>query len=89
MDFQDSPEDAAFRAEWRAWLTANAKPRTPGIAEVWRTLRPRDEAEDDSSMAFGKRWQVLKAEAGFAGIQWPARYGGCGLALRPRAGSVP
>jgi alkylation response protein AidB-like acyl-CoA dehydrogenase len=79
MDFDDSPEEAAFRLECRAWLDANAKPRTPGIAEVWRTLRPRDEEEDDSSLAFGKRWQALKADNGFAGIQWPVAYGGRGL----------
>jgi len=79
MDFDDSPEEAAFRQECRAWLDANAKLRSPGIAEVWRTLRPRDEDEDDQSLVIGKRWQALKADAGFAGIQWPAEYGGRGL----------
>jgi alkylation response protein AidB-like acyl-CoA dehydrogenase len=79
MDFDDSPEEAAFRLECRAWLTDNARLRTPGRAEVWRTLRPRDEAEDESGMALGKRWQLLKADAGFAGIQWPKEYGGRGL----------
>ena len=61
MDFDDSPEEAAFRQECRTWLAANAKLRTPGIAEVWRTLRPRDEGEDDASLLVGKRWQALKA----------------------------
>ena len=79
MDFDDSPEEAAFRQECRTWLAANAKLRTPGIAEVWRTLRPRDEGEDDASLLVGKRWQALKADAGFAGIQWPVEYGGRGL----------
>ncbi|MFN8051495.1 MAG: acyl-CoA dehydrogenase family protein [Acidimicrobiales bacterium] len=79
MDFDDTPEEAAFRLECRAWLEANARRRTPGPSEVWRTLRPRDEAEDQSSLALGKRWQVLKAEAGYAGIQWPVAYGGRGL----------
>ena len=27
MDFNDTPEEAAFRAEARAWLQANAEPR--------------------------------------------------------------
>ena len=62
MDFDDSPEEAAFRQECRTWLAANAKLRTPGIAEVWRTLRPRDEGEDDASLLVGKRWQALKAD---------------------------
>ena len=30
MDFQDSPQEAAFRAEARAWLEANAEPLPPG-----------------------------------------------------------
>ena len=79
MDFEDSPEESAFRLECRAWLEANARRRTPGSAEVWRTLRPKDEDEDASSMALAKRWQILKADAGFAGIQWPSTYGGRGL----------
>src|SRR4051794_35672429 len=77
MDFDDTPEEAEFRLECRAWLSENAQLRS-GRAEVWRTLRPRDENEDLSSLAVGKRWQALKAEAGFAGIQWPAAYGGRG-----------
>ena len=28
MDFSDTPEEAAFRAEARAWLERNAKPRS-------------------------------------------------------------
>lgn len=79
MDFDDSPEEAAFRLECRAWLEANANVRRPGVAEVWQTLRPRDEAEDDASLLRGKRWQALKSDAGFAGIQWPVEYGGRGL----------
>ena len=79
MDFEDSPEEAAFRLKCREWLEANARRRTPGSAEVWRTLRPKDEDEDASSMALAKRWQILKADAGFAGIQWPSTYGGRGL----------
>ena len=27
MDFNDTPEEAKFRAEVRAWLEANAKPK--------------------------------------------------------------
>ena len=36
MDFEDSPEEAAFRTEVRKWLDANAKLRSK-----------RDEASDD------------------------------------------
>ena len=30
MDFDESPEEVAFRAEARAWLEARAKRRQPG-----------------------------------------------------------
>ena len=30
MDFNDTPQEAAFRAEARAWLDANAKLLAPG-----------------------------------------------------------
>ena len=30
MDFNDTPEEAAFRAEARAWLDANARRLAPG-----------------------------------------------------------
>ena len=30
MDFNDTPEEAAFRAECRTWLEANAEVRQPG-----------------------------------------------------------
>ena len=33
MDFRDSPEEAAFRAEARAWLEANAPLRDPAEIE--------------------------------------------------------
>ena len=29
MDFEDTPEEAAFRAEARVWLNANAEPLDP------------------------------------------------------------
>lgn len=80
MDIDDTPEQAAFRAECRAWLDANAVRRTAGRrAEMWRTLRPRDDDEDRTALEIGKRWQALKADAGYAGISWPVEYGGRGL----------
>jgi hypothetical protein len=36
------------------------------------------EAED---LALGRRWQRLKHDNGFAGINWPSRYGGAGRSL--------
>ena len=66
MDFADSPQEAAFRAEARAWLERNA-PRFAG--------RPRSES---AGLVRAKAWQAEKAAAGWACIRWPREYGGRG-----------
>jgi len=73
MDFEDSPEEAKFRAEVRAWLDQNAKPR--GRRD------PSDMMEENgaaATMAASKAWQKRKAEAGYARITWPKGQGGIG-----------
>ena len=69
MDFSDTPDEAAFRAEAAAFLKANAHPLTGHAAE-----RPTD----GEHVARARAWQAKKAEAGFAGITWPRRFGGRG-----------
>ena len=64
MDFNDSIEEATFRNEAAAWLTANA----PKASEL----------EGLSLMDQGKLWQKRKADAGWACIRWPKEYGGRG-----------
>jgi len=73
MDFEDSPEEAAFRAEVRAWLDANAKPRVKR-----ETTDPLDERDDGDTMAKAKAWQKTKADKGYARITWPKGMGGIG-----------
>ena len=66
MDFNDTPEEAEFRAKARAWLEANA---------------PRERASgrgDAEHMAAAKAWQATKAAAGYAQITWPKEWGGAG-----------
>jgi alkylation response protein AidB-like acyl-CoA dehydrogenase len=63
-----------FRARARAWLAANAPRRAAGD----------DEAEAESRgqaavLAEQKAFQAKLHAAGFAGITWPAEYGGQGL----------
>ena len=72
MDFDDTPEEAAFRAEARAFLNANAarKQRTSGAHRYGDT--------DAAEIARAKAWQAKKADAGFAGITWPKEWGGRG-----------
>lgn len=69
MDFNDSPDEAAFRAEARAFLArdAGAYLRPP----------PADRSEDEEVHA-AKAWQATKARAGFAAIRWPVALGGRG-----------
>ncbi len=70
MDFNDTPEEAAFRAEARAFLKANAQPKGTGRP----TLRLGGMVGEAVTQA--KAWQAKKANAGFAGITWPKHHGG-------------
>lgn len=72
MDFEDSKEEAAFRAEVRAFLQKNAKPRT-GTGMLYRAAHA-DKAFIDEA----KAWQAKKHDAGFAGITWAKEWGGRG-----------
>jgi alkylation response protein AidB-like acyl-CoA dehydrogenase len=73
MDFDDTPEEAAFRAEARDWLDANAKPKVDAEQRINVMGGYRD---DPASIAEAKRWQATLAEAGWSAIHWPAAYGG-------------
>ena len=68
MDLNDTPEQAAYRAEARAWLEANradAPPRTGSL-------------QDASYVAARRAWQRRLAEAGLAAVTWPVEVGGRG-----------
>jgi alkylation response protein AidB-like acyl-CoA dehydrogenase len=74
MDFDDTPEEAAFRAEARAWLGANAELR----GETDEDSSPLREVENADAVQSAQRWQALKADARWACIGWPPEYGGRG-----------
>jgi alkylation response protein AidB-like acyl-CoA dehydrogenase len=67
MDFHDSPSEAAFRAEARAWIDLN-------LPEGWRD-RKIGPGQDASIM---RAWSRRLYEAGYAGLTWPKEYGGAG-----------
>ena len=71
MDFNDSPEEAAYRAKVRAWLDAHATLRDPNKPAATMT----QEAEGDL-IEKAKAWQALKAREGWACLRWPKEYGG-------------
>ena len=62
MDFNDTPQEAAFRAEVQNWLTANV----PTEAEL----------ADMDYIGRAKLWQKKKHDAGWACIRWPKAHGG-------------
>ena len=72
MDFNDTPEEAAFRAQVRSWLEANATPRRSREDKFGAGL------EYSEYLAAAKVWQAKKAKAGYASIAWPKEMGGLG-----------
>ena len=64
MDFNDTPEEAAFRAKARAWLQAN--------------VPNREELKELDEIQAAKLWQKRKYDAGWACVRWPKEYGGRG-----------
>ena len=76
MDFNDTPEEAAFRADVRRFLEANAKRRS--AMETAHRGRYIPDANMAESLARAKEWQAKKADAGFAAITWPKKWGGRG-----------
>ncbi len=75
MDFNDTPEEAAFRAEARQWLEAHAVLRPPGKT---RAGLLDAEANEVGLLARAKQWQAKKADARWACITWPVEFGGRG-----------
>ncbi len=72
MDLDDSPEQAAYRAQVRSWLDQHA-----GEAPV---LEGPGALEDENEIIAARRvWQGKLAEGGLAGVTWPKEYGGQGL----------
>lgn len=75
MDFKDTPQEAEFRAEARAWLDANAKLKDPNSSEGFGMFSER---ENPDMIKRAQAWQAKKADAGWACITWPKEYGGRG-----------
>ena len=72
MDFDDTPDEAAFRSRARAFLDKNARKRD-GVGMLYRAG-----AENPSFRNEAKAWQAKKADAGYAGITWSKEWGGQG-----------
>ncbi len=80
MNFEDTTEEAAFRAEARAWIDANAphELRTglqTAIAQTTSSVHP-PEIHGYDPVEISKSWQARKSEAGWACLHWPTQFGG-------------
>jgi alkylation response protein AidB-like acyl-CoA dehydrogenase len=68
VDFRDSPEEASFRKELRAWIEEN-------LPQGWRD-RPHKAGRTEENTQ--REWAKKLYEAGYAGLTWPKEHGGAG-----------
>ena len=76
MNFADTPQEAAFRADARAWIADNAPHELRAELETAGFGQPALRSGD--VLAAGKAWQKRKRDAGWACLHWPKEYGGRG-----------
>lgn len=67
MNFEDTPAEALYRASVREWIAANRV----AVPQSRRHRHPTPEL-----LALARRWQAIKADAGFVGIAWPRTWHG-------------
>jgi alkylation response protein AidB-like acyl-CoA dehydrogenase len=68
VDLRDTPEEAAFREELRAWLEQNLPAELQGH-------RGGESRFEEPAV---RDWSRALHEAGYAGLTWPKEYGGGG-----------
>ena len=71
MDLNDTPEQAQYREQVRAWLEEHG-------AEA-PVLEGPDALSEEEVVPARRAWQRKLAEGGLAGVTWPKEYGGQGL----------
>ena len=73
MDFNDTPQEAEFRAKCRAWLENNAELKTKKTNSAKNM-----NVGNKSLLEAAAEWQKKKYDAGWAMIHWPKEFGGIG-----------
>jgi alkylation response protein AidB-like acyl-CoA dehydrogenase len=76
MNFDDTPQEAAFRKEVRGWIAANAPKELE--SELKEASLGRIKLKNGDVLQLSKDWQKKKADGGWACLQWPKEYGGRG-----------
>src|SRR5918999_5135913 len=82
MNFDDTPQEAAFRAEARAWISGNAPKQYE--EELRKSSLGRTVLKGADILEVAKAWQKKKADAGWACLHWPKEYGGRGTSPMER-----
>jgi alkylation response protein AidB-like acyl-CoA dehydrogenase len=75
MDFRDTPEEAAFRGEVRAFISAN-------LSSDWSTadeMTMYGGGDDPNRRALYKQWEKALGGKGWIAPHWPTEYGGAGM----------
>ena len=73
MNFDDTPQEAEFRANVRSWINQNAPNE---LAERLSQSSARKGLSGTEFLKTAKEWQKKKADGGWACLQWPREYGG-------------
>ncbi len=77
MDFDDTLDEATFRAEARLWLERHAPLRTE--ESVFSSVPvDADPSAEAMHVLRSREWQGKLHQGGWAGITWPAEHGGRG-----------
>ncbi len=80
MDFRDSPEEAAFRAEVRRFIAENLPPAFRQREPEWgmfNTARNRYPVPPEEQ----RLWRKRLAARGWIAPAWPKEYGGAGMSV--------
>jgi len=74
VDLDDTPQQAAYRAQVRSWLEDHS-----GEAPKLRSRGVKSDEDETRTIAERRVWQGKLAEGGLAGVTWPKEYGGQSL----------
>jgi alkylation response protein AidB-like acyl-CoA dehydrogenase len=80
VDFRDSPEEAAFRAEVRRFIAENLPPAYRQREPEWgmfNTARTRSPVPPEEQ----RLWRKRLAARGWIAPAWPKEYGGAGMSV--------
>ncbi|MGZ4694214.1 MAG: acyl-CoA dehydrogenase family protein [Acidimicrobiales bacterium] len=78
MDFDESPEEEAFRLEVRRFLEEHASRKTGTTADWSRGAMADNEEMERVFLERSRQWQRTLYDNGWAGITWPKEFGGRG-----------